>query len=289
MLEKEKIFDIVLAFDNHNNYSLVVIKSIINKTKARTKFHIFIPIGLDYSFHEDFLKSAAISFCVYRIDDIKFQDFKIDKIVYPHLTDAAFYRLAIANLISSKVDWFLYIDTDVYINFDIKDIFDYIDEDFTIIVSSMGKYFNSGVLLINRINMLKELPFEKAVEIQRLYNFPSDNELLAYFFKNKFKAISMVYNFQIQDYILNPKLLNDHMVKITDGKIIHFAGTTKPWRYSTTLPYTNEWRRVYFSIFGNNPWRKVSLQELTKKIIYKIFPNPRIILEILVKFRKKDI
>jgi len=116
----------------------------------------------------------------------------IDKDAYKHITDAAFYRLLMPEKLAD-LDCFLYLDTDIYVNFDLSEIFKACPKHHAITGASNGEGFNSGVMLINPKKFTEQLSLEKTIEIFNEHGFAGDNELLVHYFKD-FNRIGLEYN-----------------------------------------------------------------------------------------------
>ena len=138
-------------------------------------------------------------------------------------------------------------------------------------------------MLINPKKFTEQLSLEKTIEIFNEHGFAGDNELLVHYFKD-FNRIGLEYN------------QSAHLIKFVSGResikvnLIHFMGTTKPWRYSTILPFAREWREIYYKIYNTKPWSKITPQEFMLRILYILFPNPAILFRInghLRKFKRK--
>ena len=89
------------------------------------------------------------------------------------------------------------------------------------IIKSEGKYFNSGVLLINSEiwnskSISKELSFNLANYIQLGFEW-ADQCLLNFYFQGNYREINPKYNSIPSEYVKNRT------------RIIHFAGSHKPW------------------------------------------------------------
>ena len=268
------MFNIAIAFDNQQNIALVLIKNIIDKSvKKELCFHIFIDQKTDFEWHEKLLKSWKVIFSIYRINEEDLGGMYIDRVHYTHITNASFYRLLMPSILNN-LQCFLYIDTDTYINCDIREIFDYCSSTHALTVASEREGFNAGVLLINPKNFLHELPIEKSIELFNQHKFISDNELLVYFFRN---PATLPIHFNYPAHSVTKK--NNSL------KIIHFMGTTKPWRYSTNLKFTKEWRSIHIAIFGKNPWDKITIKERILRITYMISPSPKLLYSLVSRFK----
>ena len=157
------MYNIAIAFDNQSDYSIVLIKNIVNKSeKSQLRFLIFVDYTTEYNWHENWLVENAIDYKLIRINSADLGVMKIDKTKYKHISNAAFYRLLMPSMLS-HVSCFLYLDTDVYVNCDIREIFSFCSENKALSVASTGNGFNSGVLLINTKVFNLRLPIETEV------------------------------------------------------------------------------------------------------------------------------
>jgi lipopolysaccharide biosynthesis glycosyltransferase len=155
-----------------------------------------------------------------------------------HITPTAYLRLQAPQIISGKVFW---LDTDLLFlkrwhliskyakgrKSNKKAIFarrhwgDPKSSSNQAIIKSRGKYFNSGVLLINSEiweskSISKEISLNIANYIQLGFEW-ADQCLLNFYFQGNYGEINPKYNSIPSEYVKNRT------------RIIHFAGRHKPW------------------------------------------------------------
>jgi lipopolysaccharide biosynthesis glycosyltransferase len=281
--------NIAIGFDNQADISLVLIKSVIEHSPVRLiKLHVFLNDKINFNFHEKWLKQNSINYELYLIKESDLGSLKINKSTYNRITDAAFYRLLMPFKINTSVDWFLYLDTDTYIIHDISTLMNrtYSSKSLYAVPNDSG-VFNSGVLIINRINFIKLLPLDKIIELFEIHNFASDNELLVYVFENTFGKLNESFNFPVQYYLTQKKHGGPKKLDINNAIILHFLGTSKPWRYSTNMPMVKQWRDTYIDIHNRPPWKHpLEFKEYILKIAYLIFPNPQFLWDLGRYIRK---
>jgi lipopolysaccharide biosynthesis glycosyltransferase len=267
---------ITLAFDSQEKYSVVLIKNIVDLSDAMDlTFHIFLPKNTDYSEHESKLNKWNILYKVYFIDDILINDLQINKDVYPWISNSAFYRLLIPELLPDSVFTYLYLDTDIWVNFDIRELFHHYKKEAPLIVASVGMGFNSGVMLIEKNIFSKWLPFEKAKSLIKEHNNESDNELLIDYFDNLNQFVGFEFNYPVYFHAISSEYLGVFLnnplryiglsvkkrslnIKLKNIKIAHFAGPYKPWNFNNSLPYSRNWRNLYYEIYNEYPWSRVT-------------------------------
>lgn len=275
-------YPILLVFDSsYAEYSLVLISSIINNSSNLVFFHLVTDNETDYELQEKFLTDNKVEYMLYRINSSVFDKFPLSG----HITKGAYYLLYSLEIIekgNSKV--ILYLDIDILVKEDITKVFDLFDSRFSLncINSSDDDYFGSGFLLINTEKALEK--FKLSSFIDALNTNPNitwhDQDLLNIVFKDdSVKNIPYDWDFPIQHYVVDKIKFQEKGQNLLSAKSIHFLGTTKPWRYSTILPFAKEWQTLFFDIYGKKPWIKVTLKEFILKILYIVFPNPKILFQ----------
>jgi lipopolysaccharide biosynthesis glycosyltransferase len=176
------------------------------------------------------------------------------------------------------------------VNDDITKVFEYANKFYALncINSGPGNYFGGGFFLINltkaknkfNLNMVRSV-YDSNPEIKWM-----DQDLLNIIFKDdSIKNIPYVWDFPVQNYLLNKRSFHNNNLRLRDAKSIHFPGTTKPWRFSTILPFAREWRKVYLKIYKSSPWSKITIKEFLLRFLYLIFWNPSTIFKISKKLK----
>jgi len=286
-------YPILLVFDRfYSEYTLVLIANIIERTNYQNIFfHLITDEETDFSFQESFLKSNSIKHKLYRVNSHDYNAFPTSA----HITKGAYYLLNALELIEEKNKTLLYLDIDIFVIDDITEVFSYYDDRFSLncLMSSDSNYFGSGFLLIN---------LEKAKQLYTMNNFKNvlnknpninrhDQDLLNIVFNRDFvKNIPSIWNLHLSGYLVNKKFFHRSNIFLADAKSVHYPGTNKPWRFSSILPFATEWREIYFKIYNRNPWSKITPNEFMLRILYTLFPNPRILYRIhghLRKFKRK--
>ena len=153
-----------------------------------------------------------------------------------------FFRYLIPDLVTS--DRSLYLDCDLLVTGDLSELF-HMDMEEKPVAAVASPYawesdpygFNAGVLLIDNslwrsnshISQLLKLTEEKQAEVAM-----ADQSILNIFFQNNWKEIDSTYNYLVG---LDYNYLGSELSRLENSlpKIIHFAGTHKPWyTYSST-------------------------------------------------------
>ncbi len=233
--------------DKYVPYTAVTMASILDNATPQTAICFYL-IGNDIRSQtkekiNELKKIHPVQIKYITVDENKFQDFSMSM---GYLSQAAFYRFLIPSLAPSNVDKVLYLDGDMIVTGALDDLFAQnlegykvgaVEEKNAIQAKNLnlksGRYFNSGMLLLN----LKEIDKQ---------HFLTD--AAAYFQKHRSKIIS-----HDQD-ILNG--LWDGKVKFLEQKynvpsfvktepkplIIHYTGfMKKPWLSFSRHPQKKKW------------------------------------------------
>lgn len=269
-------YNILLQFDEQIEQLIVLIKNIILQSdKKLITFHIFHSPNSTFDFQIKWMKDNGIHFILYPINESDTSFIRTNRLKYPHVSNATFYKLLIGEVISEEIQSILYLDLDLYIKGDVTDIFEEIDDSIPIIVAEEKSGFNAGVVLYNLKLYRKELTIMEIKNLMLQFEFPSDNEFLVFVFKKNHKKISYKWNFKVQSEIMETNFSKSYYNRLSDARIIHYVGTTKPWRFSTNLPYALEWKKIYKSIYSKNPWDRVEFKEVILWLLYRTIPNPK--------------
>jgi lipopolysaccharide biosynthesis glycosyltransferase len=188
---------------------------------------------------------------------------------------ASYYRIAIASLLSMEYKKVIYLDCDVLVRGDIRELFSmdleekiiaavpdrnqniqrgYLEE----LCGKRGRYFNSGVLIINldswrRYDVERRL-FSFIYENQGKLIFPDQDALNVILF-DAWKELDMKYNFMS---------VYHNSLHLDDSFIVHFAGENKPWYFFSDIPYHKDW--LFY--INKTPW-STNLQIMDQRFANK--------------------
>lgn len=253
---------ISIVFASDNNYAqhiAVVIASIMAKTKEKVCFYV-INDNISKDKIEK-LRDTAVNFKT-KIEFISVPEDKFSNVYLSgHVSKAAYFRLALADILPNDIEKVIYLDVDLLVYDDIKKMWQ-IDlknlplaavPDYGIMASPRlckqkadviglpvgEKYFNSGVLVVNLKEWRKEDYTKQILEIINNNQFPHhDQDALNKLFMHKWQALDLRWNIIPPVFNLFSKiLLNSNFRKnaITARKnpgIIHYAGRYKPWEFT---------------------------------------------------------
>lgn len=256
----DKFINVVFASDNnYAQHIAVVIASIMAKTKEKVCFYV-INDNISKDKIEK-LKNTTDTFKA-KIEFISVPEDKFSNVYLSgHVSKAAYFRLALADILPNDIKKVIYLDVDLLVFDDVKKLWQ-IDlrdlplaavPDYGIMASGrlckqkqqviglpLGeKYFNSGVLVVNLKEWRKEDNAKQILEIINNNQFPHhDQDALNKFFMYKWKVLDLRWNVIPPVFNLFPKiLLNKKFRKNAvnarkNMAIMHYAGRYKPWEFT---------------------------------------------------------
>ncbi len=172
-----------------------------------------------------------------------------------YYSESIFYRIFIPSLFP-KLERAIYLDCDIILQDDIAKLYftdigdnilgvvrdeciapipdfcDYVDR---VVGAPEGKYFNSGVLLINAVRFREEKIEKKIMHLLERYNFPTvapDQDYLNYLCRGKVHYFSHGWNKQAGEGDLPDEEIH----------LIHFNMFNKPWHYDNVKYEERFWK-----------------------------------------------
>ena len=295
---------VVCASDN--NYAMplgVMLYSLLKHLNKDSTLEVFvIDGGISDKNKSKILKSLAFAKDKFKIHWLNpensklFPKIKTSKISH-HITQAAYYRLLISDLLNQDIDKIIYLDSDLLIKADLTSFWKISLGDYCLgAVQDMGlpyvssrygltmyqelgltpdtKYFNSGVMLINLNSWRFQQVSEKVLNFLSKYSDKirwHDQDALNVIFAKKWLELDPRWN-QIP-YILTVKSSQEsHLSEqtynevVNDPYIIHYATENKPWKYRVT-PRPND--NTYFEYLDQTAWKNWRPKELLLKRIQR--------------------
>ncbi len=265
----DKINIVFASDDNYAQHIAVVIASIMAKTKEKVCFFV---INDNISSEKiTKLKNTAVKLnTTVEFIAVPEEQFK-NVYLSGHVSKAAYFRLALADIMPDDIEKVIYLDVDLLVYDDIKklwqnDIKEYAlaaVPDFGIMASNRlcrqkkeviglpkGKaYFNSGVLLINLKKWRQENYTKQILEIINENQFPHhDQDALNKIFMEDWLQIDLRWNIippvfnLFTKILLNKTFRNQAINAKRNPGIIHYAGRYKPWEFS----YHQDFNDMYY-------------------------------------------
>ncbi|VVB78763.1 Glycosyl transferase family 8 [uncultured archaeon] len=262
--------------DSFSQHLGVMIYSLLSNCSCPQKIKVFLMDGGISDENKKKLNSIISKFkaqIVYIKPDQKYlKGLK----AYRHISIETYYRFYLVdNMKSEKI---LYIDADLVVLGDIKQLYDTKFEDNILFaVKDPGgsnerkkvlgiplekHYFNAGVILINCKKWKKENISKKAIDYIKTYpekiqyaDQDGLNAILVDKWKEltpKWNTITRLFYFKYLKVIRPPNYENDNLSEITKApNIIHYAGFIKPWYFLDPSPY----KSIYWKYLKETPWK----------------------------------
>ena len=262
--------------ESYSMYTGTAMASLFENTREPVTIHLLHDDTLSSGNRERFRELCA----AYR-QDIYFyriraeEDFDIAAIEKCDYCEGIMFRLYLPNLLPETVEKIIYLDSDLIINMDIRELWDtplqgfslaavkdphspfeqgfaaYIRE---VLEMDPAQYFNSGVLIMDiaRIKKTHNLFRECQDFFQKHTTFFPDQDLLNVLFKYDVKYLDNKYNCF---FIKNEN-------QPTGPKIYHY--NAKVFDYSNQLL---QFIDLYFYYWDKTPWRKTALSINNKMLL----------------------
>ncbi|MDB4999241.1 MAG: glycosyl transferase, family 8 [Mucilaginibacter sp.] len=306
--------DVVFSLDaNYIQHFCVAVTSLLeNNLKNIDRIFLITDIDKKGSLENTFsfiLTKYKKEIIYLKFDNSIIKKFKVDS----HISQAAYYRLFLPEILPVDVDKVLYLDSDIVVNEYLDSLFQLEFKSSTSIkgivnelktapqdpeefylfavsevrwqnlnrLQSIGlsgcKYFNSGVLLINLKKWRVENITKKLISIALNYKDKlkfHDQDVLNIAFENYWGELNYKFN------TVNLDFLEEKVYK-KNYSIIHYTGGSKPWHYRNRHPL----KLVYWYYLWKTPYRYYIPEDITFKSIVKKLFKPLLINKKLQKFK----
>lgn len=277
MKEMENIQIVLASDENYVQHAGVTMTSLLaNRTSFYPLTINFIDGGVspkNLASLEEIATKYEANFVIHNVNVQEYENFYVSR----HISKAAYYRLAISDILPNGVEKAIYLDTDVIVRRDIKELWEidlsnfaigavidiWLKDNYDLLerlkIPVTEAYFNSGVLLINTVKWREEQIGEKVMR------FLNTNDKLPFHDQDALNAIlwgrwlglnpqwNVYKTIFHQYYKLNMKkaLGSELLNAARDPYIVHFTGPVKPWHYACATPYTQE----YYKYLAMTPWK----------------------------------
>ena len=248
----------IIVFSVNNDFISYLIVAL--RTLGRNNRY---PIDIYIIYSDLLIKNQNLLEKICESFNYKLKTIKIDANMFDgapemgHLKLETYYRLAIPNFIQAKK--VLYLDSDIYINANIKEIFDINLNNFAIAavkdpgfqpleklkMSASATYFNAGVLLMNleywKKTNLSRIALDFAIKNVEMLSYADQCALNATINGNYFTLMN-IYNFQSGNILNGDK---EQLEEMENSKILHFTGSFKPTHYLNNHPFKEEYMKEF--------------------------------------------
>lgn len=244
------------------NYAGISIYSILkNNCNKEIIFHIFTPLLENKNFHEfKNLEFKNFSLHIHEIDTTIFDNLPSSL----EITTAMYYRLIIPEFLYNITEKVLYLDSDILCFNNFGNLFEIefknnliaaVNDEFVLIkdkeslnIKKTTPYFNSGVILFNTKEWIKNDILTKFINLinKRKYYYP-DQDVLNIILEDKVQFLTKQFNCFCQE---NIPILKDAI-------FVHYAGYPKPW---SMMHHNNI---DYLNYLLSSPWKDIPLVKPT--------------------------
>lgn len=242
-------------------FATVTMASILANADKNTPIYFHI-IGDDISEQTEQKVNQLKNIRSVDIDFIKisqdiFKDFKMDM---GYLSQAAFYRFLIPSLAPLDADKVLYLDGDMIVTGPLNELFaqdldgfkaGVVEEKGAFQVQNLslksGRYFNSGMMLLNLKEINKDTLLSEALEYFKTHKTQMvchDQDILNGLWDERVKFLEQKYN--VPSFVKKEK----------NPLIIHYTGfMKKPWAYFSRHPQKRLWLKyLQLTAFRKTGW-----------------------------------
>lgn len=250
----------------------------VNNRGNELHFHIFVDSSVtqEQKTEIDAVVNKGDTVNFYTIDVSSIQQYLIVKV--SNFPISIYYRLLLADILPESVHKVLYLDADIIVRHDLKELYDTKIDDIALAAvtesdgtggncerlgypSELG-YFNSGVILFNLDY------FRKNNVTEQLINFIKENpeklgcpdqDTLNFVLRNEKRMLPLKYNVQEGFFRVSPEAVatKEQLSAIQDPYIVHFTTNEKPWKKSCRHPL----RHLYYEYRKGTPWAKSTFME----------------------------
>jgi len=249
--------------DNYAIPLMVMFISLLENSNEPETIHLFIiDGGVSEKKKADLIGSAesrGSQATFLEIDSELYSEFP----TRAHISAPAYYRISIPELFDQKVERCIYLDCDLIVNRDIKELWEVDLDGYAVgAVENVGAtfkasqlqqtdYFNSGVLVID-LKSWRESGIPEKVRAFKLEHpeliSTNDQCALNGVFRGEWKRLPLSWNFQSGLYQESPQVDRFRQSGELDGAIwdpciIHYIGWSKPWVDHCFHPLEGEYRR----------------------------------------------
>lgn len=254
----DKIHIVAVSNDRYARYTAVMFNSLLENTSSAVDLYIIGNLSKD---NQQKLNQSVHRFGVtitfFPVSESTFQGFR----TYSYFTKEAYYRLLIPMLLDENINRAVYLDSDIIVHQDIKDLWiSDLKDKYLGAVQDVGRcarrsrkrllsipkscgYFNSGMMLLDLRKWREHNLADKVIDYAR--NNPQklksiDQDALNAVLCQHWKSLDPKWNY-ITARIRKRKYINK-------PAIIHYTGKKKPWNHYHPL------KSIYMKYYQITLW-----------------------------------
>jgi len=245
--------------DNYVNYCCIAIKSIEENYIGKNIINIYIFSSDLMEKNKQKIKATVEQNNAFQIHFREIVNSQIiDKFqIKDHFTTAMYYRILIPNLLSEQINKAIYLDCDILVRKNIKELWDIEIENHALgAVSTLDfnnceklgielnyGYFNSGVLIFNmekwREKNYVSIIMDYLINNSTHLSLP-DQDALNFVLHEDWIEIPLKWNVRTTLYNFK-ELQSDYKQYLYDPAIVHFTTYSKPWHFFNNHIFKEEY------------------------------------------------
>lgn len=263
--------NINVCFITDESYAMptgVAIRSLIENAGKKSRYNIYIvAVNLDEKSIKN-LKKIQTNKCRIIIKQTE-NMYNAINTKHPHVSKAALLKFDLPNILSN-LDKVLYLDGDILVLNDLSELYNTdLNDKYAAVVPDMagmlyeghhlklgfGKYFNSGVMLLNLGKMRNDKISEKLLDykLNKDAGHFMDQDCLNYVFQENVIYVSPMYNWMAsnQTEFTDEKIKDFYKLKQSDldnirkkTTVLHLTNRKKPWN-SYDVIGSDIWHKYY--------------------------------------------
>jgi len=288
----ETIIVVLATDDGYSQHAGVMLCSLFENNLSRNPFEVYLMDGGISDENKRRLHNVAERYNarleLLEIDREIYKDFKLSH----HITQAAYYRISIPDILDSSVRKAIYLDCDLIVRDDIAklwrlDLSGFLlgaieDPGFSrfqaLGIPNNARYFNSGVMLIDLAKWRSAKISSQVLDF--IVQNPEkvvlwDQDALNAVLYDKWLPMHLKWNVQTDMYELSHREryvhYEDFDEAIRSPSIVHYTASPKPWQYMNKHPLKKE----YYKHLRKTEWRNFTppdrnMINMVKKVLKSI-------------------
>lgn len=234
---------------------------------------------------------------------IKIDDEILKNVPVGSLSKETYYRLMAPALLPQHLDRILYLDIDMIITGNIRDIYqvDFQNKFFMAVPDTLlevdnikkklrmkkdSVYVNAGVLLMNLKLLRKEFDLKRALEyaIRNPEKVPCcDQDVINALYYEQIGYLDWIYNYEARFHSISEILTFPLQLKYLrrNIKVIHYMGSRKPWKSG----FNGKFLREYYFYAKHTSYEK----EIRRNMYCRFINIAKLICDMMIKWIKKKL
>jgi lipopolysaccharide biosynthesis glycosyltransferase len=245
----------MICDDNYLKYCAFLVNSLVRKNEQLPEIYILTDGVNNESFESEMNQFVGVTQIELDLNSIR----SFGAASQGHVSISTYGKLLLAEVIPLHITKCVYLDIDVYINGNLKPLFDFQlnrpiagtqfanGESRQLFGNDNHTYFSAGILLAD-LTLWRSKNVTEGL-IQALNRLPQmryqDADILNIYFKDNWQPLPISFNF-MAEVALNAHLYDSKIKPL----IVHFPGANKPWTPKGHTAWHRLWRYEYNKFSG---------------------------------------